>query len=174
MTAQKSIKCPQCGMVSYNPNDVEERYCGNCHEYHDDMVVEVRGSLPRKSPCASCPYRKNVPSGVWHEEEYDKLVTYDGDIPEQVEKGGTAAFGCHQGDGSICSGWLGHRDPLDLIAVRLGLSLGNLDSSCANYTTDVPLFATGAEASEHGKREIEKPSPEAIKMSQKIVRKRDL
>jgi hypothetical protein len=131
-------------------------------------------SKPRKRPCASCPYRKDVPSGVWHEEEYDKLPNYDGEIGEQIEKEGYTPFGCHQGDGSICSGWLGHRDPLDLIAVRLGISNGQLDPSCAEYTTTVPLFESGAEASEHGKREIEHPSDKAIATSEKIVRKRSL
>jgi len=133
-----------------------------------------RLSKPRKRPCASCPYRKDVPSGVWDEEEYDKLPLYDGEIAEQAEKGGVAAFGCHQGDGSICSGWLGHRDPLDLLAVRLGISNGRLDESCAEYTTTVPLFESGAEASEHGKREIENPSEKAASTIGKIVRKRDL
>lgn len=33
-----SITCPQCGMTSHNPNDVRERYCGNCHQYHDTMT----------------------------------------------------------------------------------------------------------------------------------------
>jgi protein-arginine kinase activator protein McsA len=32
-----SITCPSCGMTSYNPNDVSQRYCGNCHAFHDDM-----------------------------------------------------------------------------------------------------------------------------------------
>jgi len=27
----KWIKCLKCGMVSYNQNDVEYHYCGNCH-----------------------------------------------------------------------------------------------------------------------------------------------
>ena len=31
------ITCPQCGMTSHNPNDERERYCGNCHQYHDQM-----------------------------------------------------------------------------------------------------------------------------------------
>lgn len=30
----KSIKCLNCGMTSYNPIDVRELYCGNCHGYH--------------------------------------------------------------------------------------------------------------------------------------------
>jgi hypothetical protein len=28
-----SITCPVCGMTSYNPNDIEWGYCGNCHAY---------------------------------------------------------------------------------------------------------------------------------------------
>lgn len=33
-----SISCPRCGLVSYHPKDIEERYCANCHMWHDDMV----------------------------------------------------------------------------------------------------------------------------------------
>lgn len=33
-----SITCPACGKVSYNPNDIEQRYCGNCHLFHDQML----------------------------------------------------------------------------------------------------------------------------------------
>ncbi len=29
-----AIKCLICGFVSYNPNDIEHRYCGNCHFFH--------------------------------------------------------------------------------------------------------------------------------------------
>ncbi len=28
-----AIFCLKCGMVSHNPNDVDQRYCGNCHEF---------------------------------------------------------------------------------------------------------------------------------------------
>ncbi|HZF23992.1 MAG TPA: hypothetical protein VE030_11075 [Burkholderiales bacterium] len=34
--AAVSIACPKCGRVSHNANDVRERYCGNCHSFHDD------------------------------------------------------------------------------------------------------------------------------------------
>jgi hypothetical protein len=37
MQSQPSIVCPKCGMRSHNPNDVEQRYCGNCHAFHDDL-----------------------------------------------------------------------------------------------------------------------------------------
>jgi hypothetical protein len=42
-----SITCPLCGMVSYNRNDIKERYCGNCHLHHDDMVHEAPGHIRR-------------------------------------------------------------------------------------------------------------------------------
>lgn len=28
-----SIQCPTCGRTSYNPHDVENRYCGYCHVF---------------------------------------------------------------------------------------------------------------------------------------------
>jgi hypothetical protein len=34
--ARPSFACPRCGAVSYNPNDVLERYCGACHVFVDD------------------------------------------------------------------------------------------------------------------------------------------
>lgn len=39
MTAPPSITCPLCGFTSYNLNDVEEGYCGNCHLYTRDVVL---------------------------------------------------------------------------------------------------------------------------------------
>lgn len=32
-TIEPSFTCPKCSAVSYNPNDVRERYCGACHEF---------------------------------------------------------------------------------------------------------------------------------------------
>jgi hypothetical protein len=34
---QPYIVCPACGRVSHNPHDIEHRYCGACHAFHDDM-----------------------------------------------------------------------------------------------------------------------------------------
>lgn len=119
----------------------------------------------RPAPCISCPYRKDVPSGVWAEEEYDKLPEYDGQTHEQK----IDVFMCHQKNGTVCAGWLGHRDPYDMLAVRIGVSRGALPCEAYDYTTRVPLFASGAEAAEHGKREIEYPGLAA----QKLIRKFD-
>lgn len=30
-----SITCPDCGLTSYHPGDIAERYCANCHRFHD-------------------------------------------------------------------------------------------------------------------------------------------
>jgi ribosomal protein L37E len=31
-----SITCVRCGLKSYNINDVVQRYCGNCHRFHEE------------------------------------------------------------------------------------------------------------------------------------------
>jgi len=171
MTEQPSITCPDCGRTSYNPNDIEQGYCGYCHDWtsHPASVREAEGALPRKTPCASCPFRKNVASGVWDESEYAKLPDYDGETHEQKSM---ATFFCHHGDGQVCSGWLGHRDPIDMLAVRIGISIGKLDPSVAEYQTSVPLFESGAAAAEHGRKEIEAPGPKAADTIRKVVKKR--
>jgi hypothetical protein len=127
------------------------------------------GAKPRPRPCASCPYRQGVPSGVWDASEYAKLSDYDGDTSGQS----VAAFHCHQNDGSVCSGWLGHRDPYELLAVRIGVMKGSLDESCLDYQTDVPLFASGAEAAAHGLKDIEHPGADAEKTIRKIITKKE-
>lgn len=30
------ILCRKCHRTSYNPNDIERRYCGNCRVFHED------------------------------------------------------------------------------------------------------------------------------------------
>lgn len=37
LAREKGITCPQCGMTSYNLNDIKEKYCGHCHQWHEDM-----------------------------------------------------------------------------------------------------------------------------------------
>jgi hypothetical protein len=32
-----AITCPKCGFISHNPYDVQEKYCGRCHQWHFDM-----------------------------------------------------------------------------------------------------------------------------------------
>lgn len=134
----------------------------------EEMRPQNTPDTPRKSPCASCPYRRGVPSGIWDVSEYAKLPAYDAETMDQP----TAAFSCHQGDGKICSGWLGFGDPADLLAVRLGVMFGNLDPSCLEYSTDVELYGSGAEAAEHGVAEISEPQADAQEAIAKISRVR--
>ena len=37
-----SITCPQCGRTSYNRNDIEQKYCGACHRFHDEMRTDAK------------------------------------------------------------------------------------------------------------------------------------
>ena len=37
MTEPISIRCLLCGLISYHPRDVSERYCGHCHIFHEDQ-----------------------------------------------------------------------------------------------------------------------------------------
>lgn len=105
-----------------------------------------------KTPCGSCPYRCDVPSGIWVQDEYDKLLAYD---PVGMAYQDPHVFECHQRDGNLCAGWLAcHGDSL---ALRLGLSFGDVDPSVIDYKTDVPVFGSGAEAREHGMRDIAAP-----------------
>jgi len=38
----KSITCKRCKRTSYNMTDVERRYCGSCHAYHEDIWPPAR------------------------------------------------------------------------------------------------------------------------------------
>ncbi|NQX18272.1 hypothetical protein HQQ86_20460 [Rathayibacter sp. VKM Ac-2857] len=125
---------------------------------------------PRATPCASCPYRRGVPSGIWDDTEYTKLPRYDAEVPEQP----TAVFLCHLDDGCVCAGWLGHADAAGLLAVRLGVIRGRLDPACLTYSTDVPLFLTGEAAATHGRHDIPRPTPRAAAAIQKLHRIRGL
>jgi hypothetical protein len=32
------IRCQTCGLVSYHPKDVSERYCGKCKTFHEEIA----------------------------------------------------------------------------------------------------------------------------------------
>lgn len=34
------FRCPDCGMVSYNLNDITNAYCGKCHRFTRDEAEE--------------------------------------------------------------------------------------------------------------------------------------
>lgn len=107
----------------------------------------------------------NVEPGIWAAEEYEKLPAYDRETPFQP----AAVFVCHQQDGCVCAGWAGRPSSGDLLALRLGVLDGAVDASAFEYETDVPLFATGAEAATHGLSGVEVPSERAVQVGRKIV-----
>lgn len=131
---------------------------------------------PAPRPCQSCPYRRDVPSGIWAREEYEKLRAYDRETGHQP----LALFQCHQHDADsptrrMCAGWVGcHGD--DLLALRLACATGDISpetfEAAVNYDPHVPLFASGSEAADHGQAEILHPSRAARAYSAKIVRRR--
>jgi hypothetical protein len=122
-----------------------------------------------KRPCASCPYRRDAPSGLWAVQEYDKLLAYDGEIIDQLLKGATMDFGCHQRDGNLCAGWVAAHGPHNLLALRLRAA--KVPQETWDYKTDVPVFSSGAEAREHGLRDMESPGAKAKRLMVKLVEK---
>lgn len=121
------------------------------------------------APCKSCPYRCDVPSGVWAREEYDKLPLYDGEMAEQAMRGAFALFHCHQKDGCLCAGWVGAHGADNLLAMRLNAA--RIDRSVWEYQSPLPVFASGREASAHGKRSIRRPGADARRIIGRLSRK---
>ncbi|MGW1053578.1 DUF6283 family protein [Streptomyces sp. NPDC002521] len=139
------------------------------------MPSSLRPPAPR--PCSSCPYRRDVPSGIWASEEYEKLRRYDAPTPDQP----AALFQCHQADADsdarrICAGWAGCHDGAHLLALRLALLDGHIDSSThqaiLEYVSPIPLFTSGGEAATHGQADVDLPSNEAVHLIAKIRRTR--
>lgn len=132
--------------------------------------MPVRKIGPRKSPCASCPYRRDVPSGVWAATEYDKLTGYDLPTGEQPQ----GVFMCHQGGGEVCAGWAAVHGNRENLALRLAPAADrDIDvPAVLDYESPVPLFSSSAEAAEHGKRDVEEPDAEALSAVRKIAQVR--
>lgn len=131
---------------------------------------------PAQRPCQSCPYRRDVSSGIWAAEEYAKLRAYDRETAAQP----VGLFQCHQADAAspgrrICAGWAGCHG-YELLALRLAVVDGRIDAetfqAAANYRSPVPLFHSGADAADHGQAGIDNPSPSAQVAIEKITRRR--
>lgn len=139
------------------------------------MTAAINPPAPR--PCASCPYRQDVPSGIWSAEEYAKLPLYDAPTMEQP----AAVFLCHQTDrdstvARACAGWVGCHGS-DLLALRFA-AINHRDgfefaAACWDYESPVPLFESGADAAIHGMAGIQRPGDRATTMIRKIERVRN-
>lgn len=121
----------------------------------------------RSQPCSACPYRRDVPSGVWSTEEYEKLRGYD----EPTFAQPIAVFSCHATPDHLCHGWAvvhtsrGHQ--FDLMALRFWPPSNEIPEA------GVPLFDSGNEAADHGQAAIEDPSDEAQATVERLLRKYD-
>ena len=114
-----------------------------------------------------------MPSGIWDESEYEKLIAYDGDTTEQAVKGALGVFHCHTSPDRICAGWAGCHDMEESLAVRFNWR--NLDvKRLLSYVSPVPLFASGREAAEHGMQDVAEPGPDARSLVGKIKRIRGI
>jgi hypothetical protein len=118
-----------------------------------------------------------VPSGIWSQKDYAKLPLFDGPTWAQPAR----LFICHQHNGDddrarVCGGWTGCHDSDHLLAVRVASITGDITAETTeairNYTSPVPLFASGAEAAAHGMRDVLTPGPDAQRAMDKIVRTR--
>ena len=124
-----------------------------------------------KAPCISCPYRLDVPSGVWAASEYDKLPAYDAPPVVQVTNGALARFDCHQQNGKLCAGWVGCHGADNLMALRVAGFSREIAEEVWAYESPVPLFLSGAEAAAHGKRQIDRPGRAARAMIGRLKNK---
>jgi creatinine amidohydrolase/Fe(II)-dependent formamide hydrolase-like protein len=124
---------------------------------------------PRKSPCASCPFRRDCPSGVWSEEEYDKLPGYDGPTWAQSP----SVFFCHLSPEEACAGWAATFDMSQNLGLRIIAAHYDVQwDAFLDYQTTVAVFESGAQAAEHGRAMLENPTEEAAAAIEKIEKQR--
>jgi hypothetical protein len=96
---------------------------------------------------------------VWAHDEYEKLRLYDVETFAQI---GLGAFACHATPGELCHGWaVVHGDRA--LALRFDPTDGPIPEPA------VPLFASGAEAADHGQVGINKPCPAAVRTISQLV-----
>lgn len=117
----------------------------------------------RRKPCTACPYRTDVPSGIWAREEYDKLPPYDAETFAQP----VAGFSCHTSPEFFCHGWAlvhmnrGHNR--ELLALRFR------PAELPPWV--MPLFKSGQAAADHGKADVDDPDQEALEKIDQLLRR---
>jgi len=118
----------------------------------------------RNKPCEFCPYRRDVPSGIWDVTEYAKLPPYDLPTGEQP----FGIFMCHVDPDQACTGWVdvGFKQPhdRDLLALRFN------PIETPDFEFPVETFDTHTDAAVHGLRDIRSPKPAAQRAMVKLGR----
>jgi len=135
--------------------------------------------LVPKRACSSCPYRRDVPSGVWAADHYHVLKeldcrrtiklpypTKDGIVMLDTPNPSPGTFHCHQsnatGKPTVCRGWL------SVERNSIGARLLQMDEMPTEDESDF-YYSTGTEACEAGLKGIESPSPEARALVEKLI-----
>ncbi len=126
---------------------------------------------PAPRPCESCPYRTDVPAGLWAPSEYVKLARYDAETGLQPAR----VFLCHQAGDRVCAGWAGCHDTDHLLSLRAAALTGSMTgddiTATRDYRSPVLLFRSGTEAAAWGMSGIECPDPAARHLQEKLLRR---
>ena len=118
------------------------------------------------SPCNTCPYSTNTPSGIWGVTEYAKLPGYD------QNPGTLATFHCHAEHQTnvptVCRGWLATH--ADGVAVRLAVATGQLTPAQVDEAADNTsnLYPDGMSAFRAGVKAIRRPTPAARRAMERL------
>lgn len=133
----------------------------------DKVMGTIKRPAPAAAPCKSCPYRIDVPSGIWAAHEYAKLPPYD--LPTFAQP--PQLFMCHQRDGCLCAGWLACHGQQERGHELLALRIDPPDPSAWSYQSPVPVFKSGYEAAKHGMAKIKKPGEKAVRAITRLTKK---
>lgn len=122
----------------------------------------------RTAPCETCPYRRDVPSGIWSAQEYQKLPEYDRPTSWQPPR----VFHCHTSPDFVCTGWaqVHGRNPArgyELLSLRIAACFGRVLEKIPRPA--VPLFESGRAAAKHGMKCLNRPSRKAREAVAKIL-----
>jgi hypothetical protein len=130
-------------------------------------------SAARREPCSACPYRVDVPAGVWASEEYDKLDPYDLPTPAQPP----GVFACHATPEWLCHGWVAvsvRRGEVDHAYESLALRIAAAPFGRpieAPSDSGVELFASHTDAADWGRAGVTDPDLVARLTIDRLARK---
>lgn len=80
------------------------------------MTAQTPMTWDTRSPCEKCPYRKDAPRGLWHPDEFRRLLASENEAMGRV-------YGCHKQNGRPCIGWLLDQRERGCPSIRLRLIL---------------------------------------------------
>jgi hypothetical protein len=98
------------------------------------------------------------------------------DFDKPTDEQPISYFACHATTEFICHGWAvvhgRQEDDHDLLGLRVLAAMGAFDyDDLAQIEEGVPLFSSGTEAAEHGKRDILNPSRGAQEVVARLAAK---